>query len=385
VRSAGAGRFAAFYFSYFAVLGVFLPYFNLYCKSLGFASWQIGALSMVVPAARVISGFALIHWADRTRRQRLTTRVAAWGSVVASSLYLLADRFPAMLLCMVVYGVIHVPLLPLVEAVTLERVTASRWDYARIRLWGTIGFICLSVGFGKVVAVFPLVSVLVGLVFLSVCTAVTVEALPSVEHPVGHEVPAIFPILRRPTLAIFLLCCVLMQMSHGAYYGFFSIYMESVGVDRTTIGLLWGLATISELVVMYGAGWLVGRLGESRVLTLSLALAALRWAILAVTDAMPAVAAAQVLHAFTFGTFHVAAIHFTHDAFPRPLRASGQSLYSLSSYGVGMILGFGGSGLFYDVIGPRGLFAASCILALIAGGASLGLRGAARGRPTAVP
>jgi PPP family 3-phenylpropionic acid transporter len=385
VRREGAGRFAAFYFTYFAVLGVFLPYFNLYCKSLGFASWQIGTLSMVVPAARVVAGFALTHWADRTRRQRLTTRIAAWGSVAASSLYLWVDRFPTMLLCMVVYGVIHVPLLPLVEAVTLEQVTVSRWDYARIRAWGTAGFICLSIGFGQVVEVFPLVSVLVGWVVLSAGTAAAVEALPPVEHPVGHEVPAILPILRRPTLAIFLLCCVLMQMSHGVYYGFFSIYMESVGVDRATIGLLWGLATTSELVVMYGAGRLVGWLGESRVLTLSLVVAALRWAIFATTDAMPAIAAAQVLHAFTFGTFHVAAIHFTHDAFPRSLRASGQSLYSLSSYGIGMILGFGGSGLFYDVIGPRGLFATSCALALIAGAASLRLCGAGRGRATVIP
>jgi PPP family 3-phenylpropionic acid transporter len=374
VSRAGAWRFAAFYFAYFAVLGVFLPYFNLYCKSLGFTSWQIGTLSMVVPAARVVAGFALTHWADRTRRQRLTTRVAAWGSVAAVSLYLAVDRYPAMLLCMVVYGVIYVPLLPLVEAVTLERVTESRWDYARIRLWGTVGFICLSVGFGRVVEVFPLTSVLIGMVVLSACTAVAVEALPPVEHPVGHEVPAILPILRRPNLVIFLLCCILMQMSHGTYYGFFSIYMEGVGIDRGTIGLLWGLATVSELVVMYGAGRLVGWLGERRVLTLSLGLAALRWGILAVTDALPAVAAAQVLHAFTFGTFHVAAIQYTHDAFPGPLRASGQSLYSLSSFGVGMILGFGGSGLFYDVIGPRGLFAASSVLALVAGAASLRLR-----------
>jgi len=266
-----------------------------------------------------------------------------------------------------------VPLLPLVEAVTLEQVATHRWDYARIRLWGTLGFVCLSTVFGKVVEVLPLASVLVGLVVLSACTAVAVEALPPVEHPATHEMPAILPILRRPTLAIFLVCCTLMQMSHGAYYGFFSIYMESLGVDRAAIGLLWGLATVSELVVMYGAGRLVAWLGESRVLTLSLVLAVVRWGILATTGAIPAVAAAQVLHAFTFGTFHVAAIQFTYDAFPRPLRASGQSLYSLSSFGIGMILGFGGSGLFYDLIGPRGLFTASCGLAAIAAVASLWL------------
>jgi len=164
-----------------------------------------------------------------------------------------------------------------------------------------------------------------------------------------------------------------MQASHGTYYGFFSIYMSSIGVKPGTIGLLWGIATVSELVVMAGASRLVDRLGEGRVMALSLALAAVRWGVLATTTNLYAIGASQLLHAFTFGTFHVAAIHFTHDAFPAGLRASGQSLYSLASFGVGMVIGYGASGLLYDPLGPRLLFAASGGVALVAAAATLTL------------
>ncbi|MDO9262323.1 MAG: MFS transporter, partial [Desulfosalsimonadaceae bacterium] len=33
------------YFLYFGVLGLFLPYFNLYCYHIGFSGFEIGVLS----------------------------------------------------------------------------------------------------------------------------------------------------------------------------------------------------------------------------------------------------------------------------------------------------------------------------------------------------
>ncbi|RMF82732.1 MAG: MFS transporter [Nitrospirae bacterium] len=372
----GPRRFAAFYFTYFAALGVFLPYFNLYCESLGLASWEIGLLSMGIPLGRVLFSLPLTHWADRTHRQRGLMRAAAWGSVAAATAFLVPRHFPGLLLCMAGYAIASVPLLPLVEAVTLEGVAHRGWDYGRIRLWGTLGFICLSVGFGRLLDRLPLASVLVGLALVSLANAVTVERLPAGVEGRAERVPPLVPLLRRPSLLLFLGACVAMQASHGTYYAFFSIYLHDLGVSPGVIGLLWGLATVSELVVMAGADRLVAWLGEGRVMAASLLLAAVRWGVYAATPRLWPIALAQTLHAFTFGTFHVAAIHYTHAAFPKGLRASGQSLYSLASFGVGMVVGYGASGLLYDRIGPRPLFAASALLALAAALATLAL-----GRP----
>ena len=37
-------RLSAYYFSYFAFIGAFSPYFGLYYQSLGFSAWEIGVL-----------------------------------------------------------------------------------------------------------------------------------------------------------------------------------------------------------------------------------------------------------------------------------------------------------------------------------------------------
>ena len=52
---------SAQYFLYFGVMGVFLPYFNLYCHHLGFSGSQIGILS----SARSVSVLhELMKYAD---------------------------------------------------------------------------------------------------------------------------------------------------------------------------------------------------------------------------------------------------------------------------------------------------------------------------------
>jgi PPP family 3-phenylpropionic acid transporter len=83
-------------------------------------------------------------------------------------------------------------------------------------------------------------------------------------------------------------------------------------------------------------------------------------------SSLPLLALAQVLHAFTFGLFHVSAVGHTHRIFPPALRSSGQSLYSSLTYGLGNLLGFFGSALLVERIGIRGLFAVSAGVALLA-------------------
>ena len=47
----------------------------------------------------------------------------------------------------------------------------------------------------------------------------------------------------------FLLCVSLPQGAHAAYYGFSALYWEKAGYDTATIGYLWSLGVVAEVVV----------------------------------------------------------------------------------------------------------------------------------------
>ncbi|MEZ5435337.1 MAG: MFS transporter [Pseudomonadales bacterium] len=45
--------------------------------------------------------------------------------------------------------------------------------------------------------------------------------------------------------------CFLMVLSHGAYYAFFSLLMEQYQRSHTTIGLLWSLGVLAEMLLFW--------------------------------------------------------------------------------------------------------------------------------------
>ncbi|HPA15188.1 MAG TPA: MFS transporter, partial [Desulfobacterales bacterium] len=58
------------YFLYFGVLGIFIPYFNLYCYHLGFNGFQIGILSSIRSFALVLFPLFWGIMADRFHIRR---------------------------------------------------------------------------------------------------------------------------------------------------------------------------------------------------------------------------------------------------------------------------------------------------------------------------
>jgi len=373
MRNPTPAPLAAFYLTNFAVLGIYLPYFTLYLQGLGMTAWQIGVLVAAVPIGKIVCGPLWTLWADRTGMGKGLAILSTTLAAAAFALALFADRFAALCIILYLYAALVAPQLPIVEAITLDLAERHRWQYGRIRAWGSVGFIVASLLGGVLFDLYPLRWVVPLVVALMVLNLAATALLPSGEttHTSRDDAQR----ARPPGAGVvpFFACTLLMQASHGAYYAFFSIVLEEAGYRRGTIGALWASGVVAEIVTMVGAGWLLARLGVAALFTLCLALAVLRWGICASTVWLPAIMAAQLLHAFTFGAFHVAGVIGTHRLFPRSLRASGQSLYSGLTYGAGNVIGFLGAGVLFGWGGTPWLFGVSAATATLGLACSLPL------------
>jgi PPP family 3-phenylpropionic acid transporter len=354
-----------FYFSYFAILGLLLPYFNLYLAHLGLSGRQIGLLLALLPGMRLL---APVLWGVASDRFGIRRGMTLWSSglgLLAFAGFLWVEEYGWMLVVMALFSSFWGGALPLVEATTLERADREGGHYGRIRLWGSIGFIVFAVLFGYLLDVAPIRLVLYGILALLFLNLASTWGINH-PQPAPHSDHTLRTLFMRREVFLFLLCGFLMQLSHGTYYGFFSLYLEGLGYSHTEIGALWVVGVLSEIVILYRAGWLQDRLGLRGVLGLSLLLAALRWGATGLTEGFLPLFLAQILHAFSFGAFHAAAVTYTYQVFPPRYRASGQSLYSSASFGLGLVIGLAGNGLLYEPLGPKGLFLASGGIALAA-------------------
>ena len=129
-------------------------------------------------------------------------------------------------------------------------------------------------------------------------------------------------------------------LSHGAYYTFFSIYLEDQGYTTEVIGLMWALGVLAEVVLFVFIARLFDRFHAYHLFAFSLLLTAIRWVLLGeYVGSLEILLLVQCLHAASFGLFHVSAIHIIHDWFPGRLQGRGQAIYAGLSFGLGGAMG----------------------------------------------
>jgi len=361
-------RLSGFYFFYFAVLGVLVPYWGLYLKSLGFGPQHIGFL-MAIPLATKIIAPNIWGWmADSVSGGRSLLPVAAALALLIFTTLFAIERFVWLALAMVGFSFFWNATLPSMEATTLNFL-GDRWHrYGEVRLWGSVGFIALVWSMGWVIEgygptmVLPAITLLLTGMWLSVIS-VPQRAATGTGPETGTSDAN--PLL-EPRVAAFLLCCMLMQASHAPFYAFFTLYLEHHGYNKSLIGSLWALGVAAEIVVFVYMHRLFGLFRIATLLQLSFMVTVLRWLLVALLpQSLPVILVSQLLHAVTFGVYHASAIQLIHRLFRARHQHRGQALYSSMSFGVGGAVGSLYSGWLWEHAGPGAIYLVAAAVALV--------------------
>jgi PPP family 3-phenylpropionic acid transporter len=174
-------------------------------------------------------------------------------------------------------------------------------------------------------------------------------------------------VLRRPVVLSLLAVCFLVQASHGAYYSFFSLYLEGFGYSTTVIGQLWALGVLSEIGVFLLMPVLMPRFGARNLLLLAVVLTTLRWLLTAFyADNLIVITLSQTLHAASFGLYHAVMIFIIHSLFTGTHQGRGQALYSSLSFGAGGAAGTLVSGYLWSGLGPQAMYLVAAAISLCA-------------------
>lgn len=355
------------YFLYFGVLGMFLPYFNLYCHHIGFTGFQIGALSAVRSVVLVIFP-PLWGWlADRFRSRKSIYIFCHIASSTIWTFYLFTIDFRLMFFITIVYGAFYAPLISFLETFTMESLGTAKTGYGRVRAWGSISFIGIVVILGWAIDLFS-IRILIGSVLAgSILMTAFSTKIPAAKRVKKELSPAQKGALWNARGGVFLFCAFLMLVSHGTYYGFFSIHLEALGYGKTFIGLTWAMASTAEILVMIRSEALFRRFSVDRVLFISFLVAAARWAALYFVTSPAGIMMTQVLHAVTYGTFHMASILYIDQLSPDRSKTTSQAVNNAVTYGLGLMVGFFLNGWLYERIGAELLFLSSGMVALTGG------------------
>ena len=360
-------RLSAFYLFYFALLGALVPYWGLFLRARGFDAVAIGELMAILMATKIVAPNIWGWLGDHLGHRMQIVRMASLVSVLVFSAMFVVEGFWAIALVMTLYSFFWNASLPQFEVITFTYLKQRVARYARIRVWGSIGFIATVVVLGVLVehqgpeVILPSVLLIFAAIWLSTLLVRDPDPEP---HP--QDQPSLATILKRPAIIGFFVAVFLMQVSHGPYYAFYSIFMQDHGYSETLIGQLWALGVLAEVGLFMVMHRLLDTFGARRVLIASLVLAGVRWLVIGnLAESLPMLLLAQLLHAATFGTFHAAGIHLVHHYFRGRHKGRGQALYSSVSFGAGGAVGSLASGYAWQGLGPAMTYGAAGGIALL--------------------
>jgi PPP family 3-phenylpropionic acid transporter len=349
------------------VLGVFLPFFNLYCYHLGFSGLRIGILSAVRSVVMVLFPLIWGALADRLNARRPIYILCNFISALIWMLYLFTVDFWPMLVITVFYAIFYAPLISFLEAFTMDLLGTEKKSYGRVRAWGSISFIVVVLALGKIIDLYS-VDIIVVLILAGALMLSTISTrIPDIQIEKTKQLTPDAKSLAERRVLVFLFCGFLMLVSHGAYYGFFSIHLKNLGYGSTFIGLAWALASTAEILVMIRSDQIFKRFSLEAVLIFSFMAAALRWFILFWVQSAPAILLSQVLHALTYGAFHMASILYIDRLAPDKAKTLGQAVNNAVTYGLGLMVGFFFNGYLFEITGSFALFRISSLIALSGG------------------
>ena len=149
------------YFIYFGVLGIFLPYFNLYCYHLGFSGLQIGSLSGLRSVTMVLFPLIWGALADRFHYRKPIYILCTFTSTTIWILYIFFVDFWSMLIITALYGIFYAPIISFLEAFTMDVLGTEKKSYGRIRAWGSISFIAMVLALGKIIDLYSIEIILI--------------------------------------------------------------------------------------------------------------------------------------------------------------------------------------------------------------------------------
>jgi len=367
-------RLANFYFWYFAFIGVFGTYFALYLQSRGFAAAEIALLLSLQQVVRIVTPFFWGWLADRLRARTAIIRVTLLLAVGAFALLFLVTGYGATIGVFVAMFSLWSAALPLFEASVIAAVEGDSGRYGRIRLWGSVGFIVAVLLAGFALDHLPMNALPWMVLAMLLMAAGSSRALPEQRPVAAREThhDSIWPILRRPQVAALFGACFLMMASQSANFVFYSIYMVENGHSKSTVGILWSIGVIAEIAIFLSLPQLNKRFTPHVLFSFSFVVTALRYLLVGWFPASLALQLiAQSFHAFTFGTWHAAAMALLHQWFPAQFGTRGQALYTSLSFGIGGAVGGVVAGLAWDAIGPAWMFTAMSGLAVIGWGIAL--------------
>jgi len=317
---------------------------------------EIGAAYSALAIATIISPFFIGMIADRYFAAQ---RIMGVLHLVGAALLFLATKIESsgsFYWVILFYSLLYMPTIALSNSVAFHQMTDPGKQFPWIRVFGTLGWIIAGVligqlGIEKTSSTFYMAATASGL--LGLLSFILPNTPPkgnsgeaSASKALGTEA---FVLFKNKAYFIFFIAAILICIPLSFYYGFANPFLNELKVENAATKMTLG--QISEALFIIAIPFLFNSIGVKNMLIMGMTAWILRYLCFAYGnngDNLWMLYAGIALHGVCYDFFFVTGYMYTEKKAGEKIKNAAQGLFTLATYGVGMVIGTWFSGIVVD-------------------------------------
>jgi PPP family 3-phenylpropionic acid transporter len=375
VRSSTLTRFILLYAAMYAAFGVASPFLPALISARGLAPEQLGVVLAAGTAVRLLTAPLAGRIGDLIQALRVVLVVCIALAASVTLGYLAAHGFWILLGIKLLHAASLAPITILADALARGSASAASsgrrgFEYGWVRGTGSAAFIAGTLLSGQAVSAFGLELIVWLQAALLGVAAFAATLVPELIHSrtadaVRAPAGGVLILLRLPLFRNLVLVAALILGSHAMHDAFAVIRWSTAGISPGTASLLWSESVAAEVLVFFVIGpALVMRLTPAGAAAIAAMAGILRWAVMAETTDLIALALVQPLHGITFALLHLACMRLIAQTAPQGLEGTAQAIYGTVGIGTATALLILVSGVLYARLDAQGFWVMAGLCAL---------------------
>lgn len=343
-------RLVLLLFLQFFVWGAWYATGGNYMKAHGMSD-IIYLAYLASPIGSIISPFFLGMIADRFFPVQ---KVMGVMHILSGLFIFLAPSFtgPVFLVFVLLHMLCYMPTVSLASATVFHLVDDKQRDFPIVRVFGTVGWIVAGIIVSKIfegdtnglpMYVAGVAGIVMGIYSFS---------LPNI--PPHKEATININALKHfysRSFVIFVAGILLISIPFAIYFPYVPVFLKTAGIENPGFKMTFG--QMSEVLFLLSLPWFFKKFGIKRVLIMGLVAWSIRYALFALS-ASDAIAwmmvLAILLHGACYDFVYVAGQVYIDSKATPAIRAQGQGLFVMISYGIGQGLGTIAGGQIFNYI-----------------------------------
>lgn len=355
-----------FYICYYFQNAVYNGYFSLFLVSAGVLEQNIGYIMAFAPIVGMLMQSVWGQVGDRMKYKNILLSLLTFGSAVALLLGGFVNNTLWGFAIVCAYMFFQSALMPLMDAITLEALDKGRYAYGPVRAVGTVSYMVASYLIGLLLkdnyAIVPYIVAL--FLALGLVASFFMPRIEGHQHGKKQKTP-MTALFKNKTLMIligftmFNIC----GFTHCSTY--FSLYFKDLGATSSLIGLANFLGPIGEIIFLPLGDKIFKKTGAATLTIIATSFMAVRALVIGITTNLYVLLITSALFGWCSMMMNFGMIKFINMTIEDELKASGQMLLNMASFGVAKILGSLLSSVLVSFFGMRIPFFFSCGICLL--------------------